>query len=279
MTIMNLRMSKRNAALYWIMLSIIAAIFIFPFIMMVSGSFSETRTLVLRKGFWIPKSFFLGNYTNFFGSSRSVRWILNSFVYAIVPVITGTFINSLVGYVFAKKHFRGSNVIFMMFIAMMLIPGQVSLVPNFIMYTKYFHFTNSYLAILVPGLWSISNMFLMRQYALTLPDALIEAAAIDGSGDFNTFFKVIFPMLKTPIAVMGIFAFLAYWNIYQAILIYMNDSSMYNLTVGVATMVQLDGNYGMQMLGAVICLTPVFIVYIFCQKYFIEGISLSGIKG
>lgn len=275
---MNTKMSKMHVILLWAGLLVLAGIFIFPFIMMVTGSFSDTRQIIPRKNFWIPEYIYYGNYKNFFGNSSAIKWIFNSFVYAIVPVATGTFINTLVGYVLAKKPFKGSNIVFMLFIAMMLVPGQVSLVPNYIMYTNVFHFTNSYFAILVPGLWSISNMFLMRQYSMTLPDSTIEAASIDGSGDFRTFFKVIFPMLKTPIAVMGIFAFLAYWNIYLPVLIYMNDPSKYNLTVGVGTMVQLDGNYGMQMLGAVVCLLPVFIVYVFCQKYFVEGISLSGLK-
>lgn len=276
---MNTRMSKLNVILTWAGLLVLAVLFIFPFIMMITGSFSDNREIIPRKNFWIPEYLYFGNYINFFGNSKALSWVYNSFVYAIVPVITGTFINTLVGYVLTKKRFKGRNFLFFLFVSMMLVPGQVSLVPNFIMYTNWFNFTNSYLAILVPGIWSISNMFLMRQYASTLPDSIIEAASIDGSGDFRTFFRVIFPMLKTPIAVMGIFAFLAYWNIYLPVLIYMNDPGLYNLTVGVGTMVQLDGNYGMQMLGAVVCLVPVFIIYVFCQKYFVEGISLSGLKG
>lgn len=272
-------MSKISIILLWAVLIVIAGIFIFPFIMMITGSFSDTRQIIPRKNFWIPEYIFYGNYTNFFGNNKALSWVLNSFIYAIVPVATGTLINTLVGYVLTKKQFIGRNFLFLLFVSMMLVPGQVSLVPNYIMYTNVFNFTNSYWAILIPGLWSISNMFLMRQYASTLPDSIIEAASIDGSGDFRTFFTIIFPMIKTPIAVMGIFAFLAYWNIYLPVLIYMNDPGMYNLTVGVGTMVQLDGNYGMQMLGAVVCLVPVFIIYVFCQKYFVEGISLSGLKG
>lgn len=276
---MNTKMSKLHKILLWSGLLVLAGVFIFPFIMMVTGSFSDTREIIPRKNFWIPDYIYYGNYKNFFGNSQVISWIRNSFVYALVPVATGTLINTLVGYVLAKKNFKGRNFLFLFYISMMLVPGQVSLVPNFIMYTNVFNFTDSALAILVPGMWSISNMFLMRQYAQTLPDSIIEAASIDGSGDFKTFFKIIFPMLKTPIAVMGIFAFLAYWNIYLPVLIYMNDPTMYNLTVGVGTMVQLDGNYGMQMLGAVVCLVPVFIIYVSCQRYFIEGISLSGLKG
>lgn len=276
---MNTKMTKLGTIIFWSGLIIFAGMFIFPFIMMITGSFSDTREIIPRENFWIPEYIYFGNYKNFFANSKSISWVKNSFVYAVVPVITGTFINTLVGYVLAKKKFKGRNFLFLFFISMMLVPGQVSLVPNYVMYTTVFNFTDSYAAILVPGLWSISNMFLMRQYASTLPDSIIEAAVIDGSGDFKTFFKIVFPMLKTPIAVMGIFAFLAYWNIYLPVLIYMNDPGMYNLTVGVGTMVQLDGNYGMQMLGAVVCLVPVFILYVFCQRYFVEGISLSGIKG
>lgn len=276
---MKTKAPKISLILMWAILLLIAGLFIFPFIMMVTGSFSETRQIIPRKNFWIPEYIYFGNYLNFFGSNKALAWVGNSFIYAVVPVATGTLINTLVGYVLTKKQFKGRNFLFLLFISMMLVPHQVSLVPNFIMYTKVFGFTNTYWAILVPGLWSISNMFLMRQYASTLPDSIIEAASIDGSGDFRTFFRIIFPMVKTPIAVMGIFAFLAYWNIYLPVLIYMNDPKMYNLTVGVGTMVQLDGNYGMQMLGAVVCLVPVFVIYVFCQKYFVEGISLSGLKG
>ncbi|MFC5647605.1 carbohydrate ABC transporter permease [Paenibacillus solisilvae] len=276
---MNKKLSKINLILLWAVLIVIAVLFIFPFIMMLSGSFSDTREIIPRKNFWIPEYLYYGNYKNFFGSSEALPWIINSFIYGVIPVVTGTFINTLVGYIFAKKRFRGSNLLFFLFLSMMMIPAQVSLVPNYIMYTNVFDFINSYSAILVPGLWSISNMFLMRQFASTLPDSIIEAAEIDGSGDFKTFFLIVFPMLKTPIAVMGLFAFLAYWNLYLPVLIYMNDQSLYNLTVGVGTMVQLDGNYGMQMLGAVVCMVPVFIFYVSCQKYIVEGINLSGLKG
>jgi len=276
---MTIKLSRFNAVVTWAGLLILAALFIFPFIMMLTGSFSETREIVLKKNFWIPEYFYTGNYENFFGNSQSLSWVKNSFIYAIIPVVTGTFINSLVGYVFAKKRFKGSNLLFFGFLSMMLVPAQVSLVPTYIMYTNWFDFINSYSAILVPGVWSISNMFLMRQFASTLPDSILEAAEIDGAGDFKTFFRVVLPMLQTPIAVMGIFAFLAYWNLYMPVLIYMNDSKLYNLTVGVGTMVQLDGNYGMQMLGAVVCMVPVFLFYISCQKYFIEGINMSGLKG
>jgi multiple sugar transport system permease protein len=276
---MTAKLNATQKVVLWIGLILMAAIFIFPFIMMITGSFSETRELVPRKNFWIPERFYLGNYQNYFGNRQAVSWIMNSFVYGFVPVATGMFINTLVGYVFAKKRFRGSNFLFYFFISMMLVPWQVTLVPNYILYTNFFDFINHYSAVLVPGLWSVSNMFLMRQFSLTLPDSILEAAEIDGSGDFRTFFTLVIPMLKTPIAVMSIFTFLAYWNIYLPVLIYMNDSKMYNLTVGVGTMVQLDGNYGMQMLGAVICMVPVFIFYVCSQRYFIEGVNLSGLKG
>jgi len=246
---MAVKMSRLGAIFMWAGLIVLAALFIFPFIMMVTGSFSETREIILRKNFWIPEYMYLGNYANFFGNSQAMAWVKNSFIYGIVPSSRGRSSTRWSATCLRRSGSGAATCCFSPFIAMMLVPAQVSLVPTYIMYTNWFDFINSYSAILVPGLWSIPYVFLMRQFSSTLPDSIIEAAQIDGAGDFRTFFRVVLPMLQTPIAVMSIFSFLAYWNLYMPVLIYMNDSKLYNLTVGVGTMVQLDGNYGMQMLA------------------------------
>jgi len=273
----NLATRYIGKIMVYLFLSIIAAIFMAPFLLMIIGSFSETRELNLRQGYWLPTSFYIGNYQHLFGSTNLLLWIRNSFIY-LIPVATGALINTLVGYVLSKKRFKGRNFIFLMFLSMMLVPGQVTLVPNFLLYMRL-EILNTPWAILIPGLWSISNMFIVRQYCLTLPDSVIEAATIDGSGDFRTFFTIVVPMLKLPIAIMCLFAFIAFWNIYMPVIIFLRDSSLYNLTAGLATLVQKDGNYGVQMVGAVVAMMPVFLVYIFCQRYFIEGVNLSGVKG
>ena len=268
---------KKSNLPIWVLMSLIGFIFVVPFILMVMGSFSETTTLILRSGFWIPNSFYVQNWINVFTASRFATWLGNSLMYTIVPVVTGTIINSLVGYVLSKKRFRGRGFIFGMFLATMLVPGQMALVPNYIIYGEIGILNTPY-AILIPGMWSISNMFLVRQYMMSLPDSIIEAAAIDGSGDFRTFFVVILPMIKTPVAIMAILASLAYWNNFLSVLIYMTSADNFNLPVGLATMVQRDGNFGAQMVGALVTVMPVFVLYIFCQRYFIEGISVTGIK-
>jgi len=263
--------------LFFFFLSIIAALFMAPFLLMILGSFSETKEFHLRAGYWMPKSLYFGNFQHLFGSTNLLLWIRNSFIY-LIPVATGALINTLVGYILSKKRFKGRNFIFLLFLSMMLVPGQVTLVPNFLLYMRL-NILNTPWAILIPGLWSISNMFIVRQYCLSLPDSVIEAATIDGSGDFRTFFTIVVPMLKLPIAVMSLFAFIGFWNVYMPVIIFLRDPSMYNLTAGLATLVQKDGNYGVQMVGAVVAMLPVFLVYIFCQRYFIEGVNLSGVKG
>ena len=267
---------KSNAPLY-VLMFIIAFLFLIPFILMIMGSFTETTQLILKRGFWIPKSVYIQNYVNLFTASKFPIWLRNSLLYTIVPVATGTIINTMVGYVLSKKRFKGRGFIFGMFLSAMLVPAQMSMVPNYLIYGEI-GFLDTPFAILIPGIWSISNMFLVRQYMMSLPDSIIEAAAIDGSGEFRTFFTIIIPMVKTPIAIMAIFATMAYWNNFMSVLIYMNSTDNFNITVGLATMVQRDGNFGAQMVGAMVAALPIFILYIFCQKYFIEGISIAGIK-
>ena len=272
------RERKIRSFLYYLLLCVVAFVCIFPFVVMILGSFSTVTTQIMDPFFWIPKEFTLNNWITFMSSPRLLNWVKNSLIYTLIPVACCILTCPLVGYILAKKRFKGRNFIFMMFMSMMLIPSMATMVPTYVFYSKL-GFINNYWAILVPGFWSISNMFLMRQYMSSVPNALIEAAAIDGSGEFRTYFTIVFPMLKTPIAVMGVFSFLTFWGQFLNVTIYQNNADMYNLVVGVATMVQKDGNFAMSMTSSCVTMIPVFILYVCCQKYFIEGINMSGIKG
>lgn len=272
------RRKKIVSVFYYTLLVVIALICLFPFVIMIFGSFSTVTTELTDPFFWLPKTFTLENWKTFLTSPRLLSWVKNSIIFTAIPVASCILTCPLLGYVLAKKRFKGRTFIFMAFMSMLFIPQMSIIVPQYVFFQKI-GFLNNYAAILVPGIWSLTNVFLMRQYMASIPDSVIEAASIDGSGEFRTYFKIVFPMLKTPIAVMGVFTFLAFWAQFLNVTIFMSKAEMYNLIVGVATMIQKDGNFAMSMTSSVVTMLPVVLLYIFCQKFFIEGINLSGTKG
>ncbi|MEN6316282.1 MAG: carbohydrate ABC transporter permease [Clostridiaceae bacterium] len=266
-----------NVFIYIVML-LLAVIYVFPFIMMVGGSFNKQSIFVPDPLIWIPKEVSLLNYSTIFSQGMVAKWFLNSAIISIVPVITTLLICSAVGYIFAKKKFHGSKTFFWIFMAVLMVPSQLTLIPRYIMYSK-FNWIDTFWAFLIPGMWSVMFMFLMKQYISTIPDSLIDAANIDGCGDFIIFFRIIIPLSKSALATVATFTFMNKWNDFMNPLIYTSDSTMYNIVVGFASLLQRTANFGIQMASAVVSFIPIFILFLFFQKYFTEGIVLTGIKG
>ena len=166
------------------------------------------------------------------------------------------------------------------FMAVLMIPPQLTLIPRYIMYSRL-GWIDTYWAFLVPSAWSVMYMFLMRQFMATIPDALLDAASIDGAGDFRVFTRVILPLCNSALATVATFTFITRWNDFINPLIFTSDESMYNMVVGLASLLQqkvfLD--FGVQMAGTIVTFVPILVVFLFCQKYFTRGIVLSGVKG
>ncbi|MDI6783824.1 MAG: carbohydrate ABC transporter permease [bacterium] len=210
-----------------------------------------------------------------------VRWFLNSLFLALVNTGFNLFFDSLAGYAFAKRKFPGNKFLFWMILSTMMVPGQVTLVPLFLMMINL-GWLDSYLALILPSIAGVFGIFLMKQYIQSLPSDLEEAGRIDGCTEFGIFWRIILPLCKPVLAVLGIFIFVGNWNNFLWPLIILKSEKMYTLQVGLAILQQLQEHgvdYGIQMAGAVVAAVPILIVFLFMQKYFIKGLTIGSVKG
>lgn len=269
-----------SSIVLYILMTILGILFIFPFLVMLGGSFSRLSIQISDPFMWIPTHPTLGNYTTIFKQSLAFRWFLNSAIITVIPMLSTILISSAVGFIFAKKRFFGKETLFWAFMAVLMIPPQLTLIPRYIMYSRL-GWIDTYWAFLVPGIWSVMYMFLMRQFIATVPDALLDAANIDGCNDFVVFRLVILPLSKAALATVATFTFIHKWNDFINPLIYTSDESMYNMVVGLASILQqrVYLNFGVQMAGAIVTFLPILVIFLFFQQYFTRGIILSGIKG
>jgi multiple sugar transport system permease protein len=250
----------------------------FPFMVMVFGSVNKSSVLKVTLTSWIPGEISFANYKGVFAmGSYMARWLLNSAIISVIPTVTGVLICSLVGYIFAKKNFPGKNLVFWYFMAAIMIPFQALMVSNYIVY-NYYRWIDTYTVFLIPGMWSVMYMFMMRQFIRTIPDALLESAKIDGSGEWTIYWHIILPLSGPALSSIAIFSFMDKWNDFLVPLIFTSSEDMYNLMVGLATMIQNSPYFNMQMTSGFISFVPMFFIFLLLQKYFIDGIVMSGIK-
>ncbi|MFD0681949.1 MULTISPECIES: carbohydrate ABC transporter permease [unclassified Paenibacillus] len=209
------------------------------------------------------------------GSPRYLTMFWNS-VFMVVPIIAGqTFVAALAGYAFSKLQFRGREHLFLVYVLTMLMPFQVTLVPNYIMADKL-GLLNSSNAIIWPGIFAAFGVFMLRQFMLNIPYAYIEAAKIDGAGHLRIFCKIIIPMIKPGLAALVILLFVDYWNMVEQPLIFLDDPFKQPLSVYLS---RINGEQGLAFAASILYMAPMVLLFLYAQTYFIEGIQLSGIKG
>jgi multiple sugar transport system permease protein len=185
----------------------------------------------------------------------------------------------MAGYAFAKIKFKGRNVLFLMYLSTMMIPGQVLLVPWFILF-DWMKLINTHYSLILPGLFTVFGTFLMRQFFSTLPNELMEAGRVDGAGYWRTFWQICLPLTKPALVTLFILTFTWHWNEYENPLIFLRDRDLYTLPLGLTSYVEEFGtNYVLTMAASVSALLPLLIVVVVCQKWFVEGIASSGLKG
>lgn len=257
------------------------AVFTFtPLLWMLSSSFKDTSAITAVPPELIPKAPTLDAYKRIVQVGGLWRWMLNSTIIAGVSTVINVFFAALAGYAFSKLRFPGRNGIFWVFLATMMIPGQVTLIPLYILVVDTFNLENTYAGIIVPGMVAVGSIFLMRQFMSSLPGTLIDAARIDACTEFRIFWKVILPMSKPGLAVLGIFTFVAHWNNFFWPFLITNTNSMRTLQVGLTSFrFEHLQDYGAMMAGAVFSAVPMIIVFLSLQKYFLRGITIGAIKG
>ncbi|HEY4552726.1 MAG TPA: carbohydrate ABC transporter permease [Bacillaceae bacterium] len=271
------RIFNRSNWIY-IPLLIIGLLFITPFLIMVIGSMLNMRTPIGSPFSWVFKEDMgLRNFYYIFTNAPYFKWIINSLVITVIPVFSQMFFAAILGYIFARKQFPFRDTIFWLMMGVVMLPSQLLIIPRYIMFAK-FEWINTYLPLIVPELWGIMGVFLVRQYMMTLPKDLEEAAHIDGASDFTVFFKIYLPLAKPVIATVGTFAFIGNWNDLLTPLIFTTSEEMYPITVGLASLLTKEGHFGVEMAGSVLSFIPTFLIFLFFQRYFVKGIALSGIK-
>lgn len=256
-----------------------ALITIAPFLWMVVTSLKPESEVFVFPPTLLPAEPTVGAYVKLFDKINFGRTFLNSAIVTFSFTLLNVFVCSIAGYAFAKIKFYGRDKIFLLFLATIMIPSQVTMIPSF-MVLKNIGLLNSYLGLILPGSASIFGIFLVRQFMLNIPDDLIAAARIDGCNEFRIYWHIILPLLKPVLATVAIFAFMGAWNDFLWPLIVMTSEKMYTLPVALAMLNgEHNSEWSLLMAGALVVTLPVLIIFFALQRYFIEGIAHSGIKG
>lgn len=271
-------MPYRNLLSHFILI-VAAIVLMFPFVWMLSGSFKDNLEVVRMPPNLIPDTFNFRNYIEITKYFPIYRFLGNSVAVSLVTTVVQIVVCAMAAFVFAKIPFRGRESLFVLFLITMMIPVQVTMTPLFIVFQKL-HLTNTYLGLILPGIFSAYGTFLLRQHMMTIPDPLIEAARMDGASYVKVFASIILPLSKPALATLAIFAFMASWNNFLWPLIIISDKELMTLPIGLS---KLQGRWATEwnvlMAGNVISFIPIFIVFLFASRYFIKGMTMSGVKG
>lgn len=248
-----------------------------PFLWMLSGSVKpESEVLDIPPTLW-PQEFTWSNYTELFTSLDFGVYLRNTLIVVALSFI-GLLLRAMAGYGFAKFDFPGKNAVYVIVLATMMIPDQVTMIPTYLILNAM-GLTNTLSGVVLPGLVSAFNIFLFRQFFTTIPNELLEAARLDGAGEIRTFIRVVLPVSGPILAIQAILTFIASWNSFLWPLIVATDQEKYTLSVGLALLEgQYSSNYGVLMAGAAVMVLPVLVVFVFCQRYIVRGFMMSGLK-
>lgn len=254
-----------------------AALVLLPFLVMLIGSLIP-KTAILRRSFgWDDLS--LNNYAALIQAVPFGRFYLNSLIVATGTTVIQLLTASLAAFAFARLRFRGRETLFLIYLATLMIPFQVTMIPNFIL-VRYLRWYNTYQALILPSAFSVFSTFLMRQYLLGIPMDMDEAARMDGAGSFRIWWQVIMPLAAPALTTLAIFNFQASWNDFLWPLVITNTENMRTIPIGLSSFQgQYNTEWHLLMAGAVAALLPVLLIYLVGQKWFVEGITLSGMGG
>ena len=272
------RRQRFTRILLYTLLVIGALLSLFPMVWMVSASLMPTGEASTFPPHFFPTAVTFEHYVALFTRLSLGKYLFNSALIAIIVTGASLAINSMAGYAFAKLRFRGRDRVFRMLSAGLVLPTQVAMLPLFLL-LKNMGLINTYMGVIIPGLASIFGIFLVRQYALAIPDEMLDAARVDGASEFRIFWSIVVPGILPILATLAIWTFLATWNDFMWPLIVLSDEAHYTLPVALAN---LSGEHvqdtELMMAGSVITIIPVMLVFLFLQRYYIRGITAGSVK-
>lgn len=275
-------MKQKNFFKYLLygILIVYAVLTLYPFIWAFTASFKPLKEIVSGDLSFIPKEFTMDAYAYIFGrSSLFSQWFINSVIISVIGTTVNIFLNTMAGYALARLSFPGRQRIFYGLLAMMMVPSQVLLIPNYLILVNL-GLLDSFGALIIPAAINIGNIFMMRQFFVSFPKDIEEAASIDGLGRFQTFFKIVMPLAMPSIATQAVFTFMGFWNEFMKPMLYISTPSRYTLTLGLQTFQAKDGGvrWDHTMAASIITIIPIIAIYLIFNKYFLKGIRMDGEK-
>lgn len=265
----------------YIFLTVFAILIILPFLFALSTSFTTRNGIYDLPFKWIPQPFTFDNYSDVFARVDIVRSFLNTFMYIIPPVFIGMLSSAMAAFVFSKLKFPGHRVIFYLMLSTMLIPGIITLIPSYIMFTNVYKWLNTPLPLIIPGLFGgVGTMFFLVQFMRGLPNELNEAATIDGANHAVIFFRIILPLSIPALIPQIVLSFTGAYNDYMGPLLYVGTTKeLWTIQLSMENLQSsYNSSYTLMMAGSMIALIPTLIIFIFSQRFLVEGITITGLK-
>ncbi|WP_245904679.1 carbohydrate ABC transporter permease [Pseudoroseicyclus aestuarii] len=272
------RIKLGRVSLYLVVIAI-TAIMILPFLWMLSASLKLDREVFAFPIQWIPEAPRWQNYVEIWEMIPLARFVYNTAKITIIVTVLQLFTSSFAAYAFAKLDFPYKNVLFLGYIATIAVPWHVYMVPQFVM-MREFGLNNTHLALICLQAFTAFGVFLMRQFYMSVPDELCEAARIDGMNEYQIWYRIMLPLSKPALSTLTIFTFVATWNDFLGPLIYLTETKLKTIQIGLRMFIsQYSSEYGLIMAASVVALIPVLIVFLSLQRFFVEGIASTGLKG
>ncbi|RST91550.1 sugar ABC transporter ATP-binding protein [Vagococcus bubulae] len=270
---------KIGKIVIFIVLLILAIFVLIPFFWMLSSSFKQNNEVFSVPIKWIPNEFHWDNYSKIWTTIPLATFMKNTIFLSVVITLIQLFTSSFAAYGFSKMHFKGRDLLFLAYIGTIAVPWQVYMVPQFIMMRKL-GLTDKLISLVLMQSFTTFGVFLLKQYYSSIPDELCESARMDGLSEWGIYRKIILPLTKPALASLTIISFVTTWNDYMGPFIYLTSTENKTIQLGLKMFVSLyDAEYALIMAASVISILPVAIVFLSMQKYFVEGIATSGMKG
>lgn len=270
---------KISRIFVYLILILIAATMLVPFLWMLSASLKLNKDVFAFPMQWIPENPRWQNYVDIWTKIPMLTFVLNTSKLTVIVTILQLFTSSFAAYAFSKLRFKGRKIVFLAYIATIAVPWQAYMVPQFMM-MRQFGLNNTHLAIICLQAFSAFGVFLVKQFYDSVPDELCEAARIDGLSEYGIWARIMLPLSKPALSTLVIFTFVNTWNDFLGPMIYLTKTELKTLQIGLRMFIsQYSSEYGLIMAASVIALIPVIVVFLSLQKYFVQGVASSGLKG
>lgn len=255
-------------------------LFLLPLLWMMSASVKAGSEVFSLDFHWLPETFQWENYRRVWNDSKVPFWhlYLNSIFVAVVGTAGQLLVSSMAAYALAKINFKGKNIVFTAMLITMMIPAQATIIPRYMMFYTIKIYDTLW-ALILPSLFNITSIFLLKQFYAGLPDELLEAAVMDGASHREIWWRIIVPLTKPPMVTVTVLAFINAWNEYLNALIFLPSNKNFTVSLGIQYWMQMTDEYNLMMAAAASAIIPVIVLFLFTQKYFIESIASTGVKG